>query len=319
MTRLPVPGCCITTAALVMLLWPGAALADELMPNGFDLRGALVPRQEIRMGGPPRDGIPALTNPAFVEPGAEAWLQPDDRVLGLVIDGDARAFPVAIMNYHEIVNAEVGGVAIAVTYCPLCGTGIAFDASPRGEALEFGVSGLLYNSDVLLYDRHSDSLWSQIMGQAVTGPMKGETLSMLPLRHTSWADWQQDYPATRVLSSLTGHMRDYLQDPYAGYSETRQLYQPVSHPAPNSWHPKERVLGIEVDGHYKAYPFAELSRQGKKQFADTVAGQRLTVRWDEANATGRIFREDGTEQVVVTAFWFAWYTFHPLTQVFEAP
>ncbi|WP_373509099.1 DUF3179 domain-containing (seleno)protein [Thiocapsa sp.] len=142
--------------------------------NAFDLSGGLAPPDEIHVGGPPRDGIPALTDPAFVPAAQADFLAPDDRILGLTPGGEARAYPIAILNRHEIVNDGIGGRAVAVTYCPLCGTGVAFDALHTGRRVEFGVSGLLYNSDVLLYDRQTESLWSQIAKQAVTGPMKGQ-------------------------------------------------------------------------------------------------------------------------------------------------
>ncbi len=314
--RLPLPVAAIQVSLGLLLV---AMRVEATTLNGFVIEDALVPVQEIRRGGPPRDGIPALTDPVFVAADTEGWMLPADRVLGLTIKGDARAYPIAIMNYHEIVNDRVGGKAVTVTYCPLCGTGIAFDATVGDGQLEFGVSGLLYNSDVLLYDRATDSLWSQIMGRAVTGPMKGERLRMLPLRHTSWEDWQRAHPDTRVLSTLTGYARDYTQDPYAGYQQSRELYQPVSHTAPDTWHPKERVLGIELDGIYKAYPFVELNKQAETRFIDRVGKRQVKVHWDVTNQSGRIFLEDDTELVVVTGFWFAWYTFHPLTEVFQAP
>ncbi len=314
--RLPLPVAVIQVSLGLLLV---AMRSEATTLNGFVIEDALVPVQEIRRGGPPRDGIPALTDPVFVAADTEGWMLPADRVLGLSINGDARAYPIAIMNYHEIVNDRVGGKAVTVTYCPLCGSGIAFDATVDDGQLEFGVSGLLYNSDVLLYDRATDSLWSQIMGRAVTGPMKGERLRMLPLRHTSWEDWQRAHPDTRVLSTLTGYARDYLQDPYAGYQQSRELYQPVSHTAPDTWHPKERVLGIELDGIYKAYPFVELNKQAEARFIDRVGKRQVKVHWDITNESGRIFLEDDTELVVVTGFWFAWYTFHPLTEVFQAP
>ena len=171
-----------------------AAPAFSADKNGFDLSTSLVDTNQIFFGGPPRDGIPALTRPAFVSLDAATFLDDEDRVLGLSADGQSKAYPITILNWHEIVNDQVGSMEVAVTYCPLCGTGAAFLAQVDGETLEFGVSGLLYNSDVLLYDRTTESLWSQIRAQAVTGPLAGKALVQVPLIHTSWAKWKKKHP-----------------------------------------------------------------------------------------------------------------------------
>ena len=134
--------------------------------NGFDVGNASIPVDEILPGGPPRDGIPAIDNPVFMDAQKATFLSEDDRVIGIARHGITRAYPIAILNWHEIVNDRIGQESIVVTYCPLCGTGMVFAA---GSALSFGVSGLLYNSDVLMYDRQTDSLWSQLKMEAVSG------------------------------------------------------------------------------------------------------------------------------------------------------
>jgi hypothetical protein len=146
-------------ALAILSIAAGAAVMAE---NAFDLRRSLVPADEIHAGGPPRDGIPALTDPKFIPAAQADFLADEDRILGLNLGGEARVYLIAILNWHEIVNDRIGERAVAVTYCPLCGTGIVFDAQVDGRPMEFGVSGLLYNSDVLLYDRSTESLWSQI-------------------------------------------------------------------------------------------------------------------------------------------------------------
>ncbi|UCH41924.1 MAG: DUF3179 domain-containing protein, partial [Gammaproteobacteria bacterium] len=145
--------------------------------NGFDLSNSILPQDQILQGGPPRDGIPALSNPKLIKPGNASYLKPGDRVIGISLQGQARAYPIAILNWHEIVNDEINNQRFAVTYCPLCGTAVAFDATVGGKPTDFGVSGLLYNSDVLLYDRETESLWSQIMSQAISGPRVGTMLT----------------------------------------------------------------------------------------------------------------------------------------------
>lgn len=301
-------------ALLVALLTASAFSADD---NGFDLAGSLVPVDEIHLGGPSRDGIPSIDKPKFLGADEARYLDGDDWVLGLARNGVAKAYPVRVMNWHEIVNDEVAGERIAVTYCPLCGTGVAFASQSGGRLLTFGVSGLLYNSDVLLYDRETESLWSQLLKKAVTGPMKGRELEALPLTHTTWRAWKREHPGTLVLSTDTGHPRDYGRDPYGDYVQERGLYFPVSAQS-RRYHPKERVLGLEVDGKFRAYPFAELSRTGEREIRDRFNGQTIGIRFDWANESAIAFDDSGRQLPAVTGFWFAWYAFHPDTEVFTA-
>jgi hypothetical protein len=298
-------------------LVPAGATAGGADHNGFDLTGSLVPADEVHLGGPQRDGIPALDDPALVEATEAGFLADSDPVLGLVLGGEARAYPIAILNWHEIVNDRIAGRPVAITYCPLCGTGVAFDARLGDRTLSFGVSGLLYNSDVLLYDRQTESLWSQIRRQAISGPMKGRRLAALPVTHTTWRAWRREHPGSLVLSDDTGHRRDYGSDPYAGYSAERGLYFPVS-ASSNRYHPKERVLGVEIDGRYKAYPFAELSKTGMPEIQDRFVGRDLLIRFDWANESATAFDDQGRQLAATTGYWFAWYAFHPDTEVFKA-
>lgn len=284
--------------------------------NGFRIDNALIPVNDIRKGGPPRDGIPSLDDPVFVSAVDATYLSGRDRVLGISINGFAHAYPIRILNYHEIVNDNVGGTAVAITYCPLCGSGTAFEATINGRSYEFGVSGLLYNSDVLMYDRNTGSLWSQLMVQAVTGPMKGTRLQQLPLSHTSWQEWTERYPETRVLSNKTGYSRNYKVDPYPNYGRDGKLYFPVTHSS-KKYRRKEIVMGLEIDGQFKAYPFKEL-KKGESRFDDEFAGAKFSVEFDAKHRTARVVKADGSEIPTITAFWFAWYAFHPETDVFEA-
>ena len=151
--------------------------ASAGLSNGFDLSNTTLPREEILHGGPPRDGIPALSDPKLIAAEAASYLEPTSRVVGITLKGKSRAYPIAILNWHEIVNDEIDGQRFAVTYCPLCGTAVTFDATIDGTPTDFGVSGLLYNSDVLLYDRDTESLWSQILGQSVSGERVGTRLT----------------------------------------------------------------------------------------------------------------------------------------------
>jgi len=286
--------------------------------NGFDLQGALIPRAEIHHGGPPRDGIPALVDPKFVRARAVTWLKPDDRILALQLDGVAKAYPIAILNWHEIVNDRIGERRLVVTYCPLCGSGMAFDARVDGAPLEFGVSGLLYNSDVLLYDRRTESLWSQLLRQAVSGPLKGHRLRMLPLQHTSWRQWRKAHPHTLVLSADTGYDRDYRRDPYAGYADAKGLYFPVDHLDPR-YPPKQPTLGLELDGVFWAYPLVELEKAGGMVQVKDAQGRSYRVSYDADSQSAWVEDAQGKRLPSVIGYWFAWMAFHPDSRVYTAP
>lgn len=306
------------TKLLLVTVLTGTTASDQRHPvmNGFDLRAATIPSSEIHQGGPPRDGIPALSRPAFITADDPAAPQPDDRVLGLALNGDVRAYPVAILNWHELVNDQVGGQPVVISYCPLCGTGMAFSAQAAGRALSFGVSGLLYNSDVLMYDHQSGSLWSQILATAISGALHGTRLRPLMLEHTRWQDWLQRHPDSRVMSPETGFQRDYQRNPYLGYGDRPGLYFPVSN-RDQRYPDKSWVLGIEVGGKFRGYPFSEL-RQAGGEVKESVAGHRLRVVHNGRNRSARAWL-DGEPLPAVTAFWFAWVAFHPHTEVYTAP
>ena len=303
-------------ALIGFILIAGAAEARTM--NGFDLSGATIPVSGIESGGPPRDGIPAIDNPKFV-PAAEAgFLQADDRVMGVEIDGQPKAYPISILNWHEVVNDRSGTQHFVVTYCPLCGTGIVFASNAGDGALVFGVSGLLYNSDVLLFDRNTESLWSQILGKAVSGPLSGTPLPQLPAFHTTWADWRTRHPETEVLSTDTGYHRDYRSSPYGGYEKSPRLFFRVANRAPKDYHPKAWVMGVEVDGVHKAYPFEELEAHGSERLEDVVNGKPVVVHWNQTASSAWVSDELGNALPSTTGFWFAWYAFFPETLVFKA-
>ncbi len=276
-----------------------------------------MPSVEIHLGGPSRDGIPAIDRPRFVSARDAGFLDAHDQVLGLARGGEAKAYPIAILNRREIVNDLLGGERVVITYCPLCGTGVAFLSRAKGKDLHFGVSGLLHNSDVLLYDRETESLWSQIRKQAISGPTKGDRLTALPLTHTTWRSWRRAHPDTRVLSTDTGFRRDYERDPYAGYTSESGLFFPVRAQS-RRYHPKERVLGLEIDGRFKAYPFAELSRFDGGEVRERFAGRDVRILFDRDSESAQASGPDGEQIAAITGFWFAWYAFHPETEVFTA-
>jgi len=283
--------------------------------NGFNVSDALVPASEIHAGGPEKDGIPAITHPSFSSSHQTHWLKPDARVLTLDWQGVQRAYPLDILNWHEVVNDQVAGKPVLITYCPLCGSGMAFSPNVAGRNLTFGVSGLLYNSDVLLYDHETRSLWSQIRAQAISGPLKGERLQSIPLSLEVWKHWRVTHPNADVLSRDTGFARDYHRNPYFQYARDKGVYFPVAFSS-RRYHPKERVLGVKLGDQVKAYPFAELARLNDDQAEDLFAGELLQLRFDAKTRTGKIYDAAGNELPSVNLFWFAWYAFYPQTEVF---
>ncbi len=298
---------------LLRIVLAGWAL---VLLSGFDTSRHSIPVDEIFAGGPPRDGIPALSQPKFVAAKkAKNFMKDEDRVLGLARNGQVKAYPIKILNWHEIVNDTIGSQAVVVTFCPLCGTGMVFDGKINGKSLTFGVSGLLYQSDMLLYDRKTDSLWSQIKGEAVTGPLMGARLKLLSSTQTTWGEWKKKYPETLVLSQKTGHRRDYDRDPYMGYYTSSRLMFEVKNRNKN-YHPKERVIGLELGGKFKAYPFSELAK-AKQPVTDELNGVSLQVIFDKQSQTAVIRDQKGKELPSVVGFWFAWYAFHPDTEVFK--
>jgi hypothetical protein len=263
----------ILLAVLSAPAFVGSADADSLRT---DLGKTLIPLEEIIAGGPPPDGIPPIDKPVFVSPAAaDAWLKPTEPVLGFRVGSDARAYPLQILIWHEIVNDVVGGRPVVVTFCPLCNAGLVFDRVVSGTRLDFGTSGKLWRSDLLMYDRETHSLWSQMEGRAVVGARAGARLTPLPANTLAYEDFKEAYPDGRVLSRETGVSRAYGRNPYEGYD------QPGSHPflfqgAPDPRRPpKERVVGVALGGVARAYPWPVLARRGVAH--DDWGGERLVV------------------------------------------
>lgn len=313
-----------------------------------------IPLEKI-FPGAPIDMIPALTRPKMIKADEAAYLNDDDSVLGIEINGDARAFPLRVMLWHEIVNDVIGEIPVSVTYCPLCGTGIAFDSRLDGKMTRFGVSGLLHNNDLLMYNRGADipSLWQQAQGKAVAGPLTGTQLEFLPVTHTSWEDWKARHPQTTVLSLETGHQRNYDMNPYKNYEQEKQPYFPMSdlrYDMPlKTW-----VYGVVVNGQARAYPVAQLKTKrlthdklGETNLLLIVGGgeapnARAYLRgarsfhfkgeklMDERDLAWEITESalkgpDGEELPRIgsafASYWFAWTAFYPHTDIYnsEAP
>ncbi len=275
----------------------------------------IVDPEKIISGGPPKDGIPSIDNPKYV-PVEEAskYIQDNELVLGIIYKGVKRVYPLQVMVWHEIVNDEIAGDPVLITYCPLCGSGIAYERKVNNETVEFGTSGKLYNSNLVMYDRKTNSYWSQIEGLAIVGELTGTKLKPISIDTVVWRDWKKEHPDSEVLSQDTGYIRPYGKDPYGSYYENSFVFFPVEN-SDDRVHPKTVIFGIGINGIYKAYREEDL--KALKTIEDAVNGVRIKVERDETGIV-KITRLDTGEEVVKERdFWFAWYAFHPDTALYS--
>jgi hypothetical protein len=306
-------------AALCVVLAPGQAVAQRSFDTdilretfGFDTSTTRsVALEDLHQGCPARDCIPSIDSPKYVPAERATHVGDDDRVIAISLNGDKRAYPARILDRHEIVNDTIGGRPVAITWCPLCGSAVGIERELDGEVTEFGVSGVLYNSDLVFYDRASNTLWDQIEAKGIVGPRTGETLTLVPLTMTTWSRWQKAHPDTLVLSADTGFDFDYSLDRYARYRNSSGLMFPVS-TEDDRIHPKSVVFGFIVDG--KAVAYTQSLLDNEQNHTHETYGRKLTVAMDDAGSV--TLRDDhGNQYVATRLFWFAWYTFHPDTEL----
>lgn len=235
-----------------------------------------IPYDELLAGGPPRDGIPSIDDPQFVSPEeASEWLAGNEPVIALELEGEARAYPLQILTWHEIANDEVGSVPVAVTFCPLCNSALTFDRRLDGEVLEFGTSGLLRHSDLVMYDRTTESLWQQFTGDAIVGDLAGKQLTFIPSAVISFDDFREAHPDGQVLSRETGYTRPYGENPYAGYDTIGQNPFLFQGEVDGRLPAMARVVTVSVGDADAAYPYTVLEEEGVVN--DSVGGQDLVV------------------------------------------
>lgn len=280
--------------------------------NGFDLSTTTIDREEILSGGPPKDGIPAIDKPQFIGVDRVNFLQDDDIVISVTHQGTTRAYPTRVVVWHEVVNDSIEDFHFVVTYCPLCGTAMVFDRKIDNQVRSFGVSGLLYRSDVLLYDRATESLWSQLKLQAVSGALSGQQLIWRVSEHLTWESWREKYPDGQVLSTDTGYKRNYAAAAYQSYFASKKPMFPVpttrSELAEKSW-----VIGVIDNGKAKAYPIDKLPKNKKLQ--DTFNGKTIHVSYNTQQKYPSIQSTQGEGIPSVLVFWFAWQAFYPDTEL----
>lgn len=244
-----------------------------------------VPLDEIVSGGPPKDGIPAIDEPRFVSvPEADDWLEDREPVIALEHGGEAKAYPYRILMFHEIVNDSIAGLPAAVTYCPLCNTAIVFDRRAAGRVLDFGTTGRLRHSDLVMYDRQTESWWQQALGEAIVGELTGTELEWLPSQTLSWREFRQAHPEGRVLSRDTGFRRSYGTNPYGGYDSQRGPIRTFFQGSADDRLPAmERVAGVELGDERVAYPFSLLREE--RVVNDEVGGEPVVVFWAPGTAS----------------------------------
>lgn len=289
----------LTAALLAAAVLGGGVAAIGLVSNGDDESAGFeevpfdtsawstdfsrhaVPLDEFVGGGPPKDGIPSIDEPKFVSAeDADGFLATREPVAVVEVNGEVRGYPIQILTWHEIVNDEIAGQPVAVTYCPLCNSTVAFRREVDGKAVEFGTTGMLRDSDLVMYDRETESWWQQITAEAVVGQLTGERLEVLPSQVLSWQEFQRLHPDAEVLSRDTGFGRDYGANPYTAYES-----DPSSHPflfqgePDRSLPPKERVAAVKTgDRSAVVYPFSLLRREAP--INDEIAGEPAVVLFD---------------------------------------
>ncbi|MFY9965399.1 MAG: DUF3179 domain-containing protein [Nitrososphaeraceae archaeon] len=319
---------------------------------------SIVPLDQIVSGGPPPDGIPSIDNPKSTSvKEADKILEDSELVVGLNVNGDIRAYPLQILVWHEIVNDNVGGVPVAITYCPLCFTNQIFNRTLQdGNVVEFGTSGKLYNSNLVMYDRKSDSLWSQGLAQGIVGKYAGVNLQRIPFDVANWKEWKELYPESKVLSRDTGSNRPYGADPYADYYTNSEVLFPISN-QDDRLGLKEIVIGLENNGQYKAYKLQDVEDKKiindeinnkpialfssfpfmVRAFDPVVDGQALQYKYNPQNSTFvdlQTGSEWNFEGIAINGklkgielirlpydegFWFEWVAFHPETDLYNKP
>ncbi|MEK7579816.1 MAG: DUF3179 domain-containing protein [Patescibacteria group bacterium] len=285
-----------------------------------------VPLDEIISGGPPKDGIPSIDNPKFLSiEEADGFLNNEETGTGLCVGNDpstgsgqdCRFYPYQILVWHEIVNDTVGSQPVLITHCPLCLTGIVFERKLEGQTVEFGTSGKLWKSNLVMYNRTDDpkneSLWSQVLGEAIVGEFTGTKLRILPSDIIRYKDWKKLHPNTKVLSKDTGIIRNYGYDPYGDYYTSNNVSFGASF-NDNRLHPKEFILGIQVKGKYKAYHSSAITIGETK---DIFNGEQIFIQ-KKIEGEVRMFIGAKREPLpYIGGFWFSWLAVHPETELFK--
>jgi len=292
----------------------GRHQADPHATLGFSLQGLRVRRDLVRAGAPAPDLVQAVDAPRFAPPDGARWVDGSTPVLGVEVGGEAHAYPVHVIERHWAVNDVLGGVPVLVLYDPMSGAALAFERRLGGKVLRFGVSGMVYDAASLLYDHETRSLWSPLLGRAISGPLAGKTLPRLRLRREVLDVWLGRAPSSVVLVPPSRTI-DYRYSPYKAYWIQDRIPFPVA-ASDERFHAKELVLGVVSGGKSRAYLGSLLTRAGGK-IRDSFQGREVRILYNTDEAT---FTWEIPDDVAVTeCYWFAWKAFHPDTEVWKDP
>ena len=289
--------CALALAVFAVGAGPVSALPQSRADHRefkTDFSKQTVPFDEIVSGGPPKDGIPALDRPKFEDVRhADSWLNDREPVVMVTAGGVAKAYPLQILIWHEIVNDVVGGRPVTITFCPLCNTALSFDRRFDGKLLDFGTTGRLRHSDLIMYDRQTETWWQQATGEGIVGQYAGERLTFVASPLINWKTFKDRYPDGQVLSRDTGFRRDYGRNPYAGYDRQESPIRRFFRGRPDARLPAmERVVAVDFNNESIAVPFSVLRE--KRVVAEEVGGMPIVVFWAPGTASaldnGRIPR-----------------------------
>ena len=280
-----------------------------------------VPLDEILSGGPPKDGIPPIDNPKFISTvEADDFLRDNDPGIAFSLGNTARFYPYQILVWHEIVNDTIAGQRVLITYCPLCLTGFVLDPLVKGERVEFGTSGKLWKSNLVMYDRKTDSLWSQVLAESILGEMTGTKLKVLPSDQVLYGNWKKSHSDGEVLSRDTGAFgRRYGVSPYGDYFAVTNLSLQLAKPSDTRLPNDAFVFGIIENGKAKAYSTESVKERGEVE--DVFEGTTIVLQHEKELDVIRMFRklDDGTLERInpISAFWFSWAVAHPDTELYK--
>lgn len=279
-----------------------------------------VPLDEIISGGPPKDGIPPIDDPKFVSvKEAEEFIKVSEPGVAFTRGNTHRFYPYQILVWHEIVNDTVEGERILVTYCPLCLTGFVFDPLVKGERVEFGTSGKLWKSNLVMYDRKTESLWSQILGEAIVGEMTGAKLNILESDPVRFGEWKKKFPEGQVLSRDTGAVRFYGSNPYGDYFAPLDFAINLAKARDTRLPPEAFVFGVVINDRPKAYLVEAVKK--RVEVIDEFQGIQILLRHEKDLDVVRTYKRlpDGRLERInpFSAFWFSWSAAHPNSELYK--
>lgn len=260
----------------IIIFFPSNIFGQSFSEWQTDTSKKSIDLSELISGGPPKDGIPAINNPKFIPSDeADLWIDPDEPIISFQLNGTVRAYPLQILIWHEIVNDKFEDTPVLITFCPLCYSAIVFDRRIDGVTHQFGVSGFLRHSDMIMFDRKTESLWQQFTGEAVIGEYTGKHLEILPSQIISYQQFKEAHPKGEILSKDTGIDRPYGKNPYSGYDDVNKTPFLAGDIEDERLKPLQKVIGVRIGDHQKAYPYP--ASQNKKVINDELAGEPIVV------------------------------------------